>query len=532
MEKYAIIQAIQNKQTALGIELGSTRIKAVLIGPDHAPIASGGFGWENQLENGYWTYSLDTVWEGLQKCYAELAADVKEKYGLVLENVGAIGFSAMMHGYLVFDKDDKQLVPFRTWRNTTTEKASAQLTEMFDFNIPQRWSTAHFFQAVLNKEEHVKDIAFITTLAGYVHWKLTGEKVLGIGDASGMFPIDSTTNDYDVRRIGQFENLLKAHGVTQKFVDIYPKAINAGESAGVLSLDGAKLLDPSGTLAAGIPFAPPEGDAGTGMVATNSVAERTGNVSAGTSIFTMLVLEKALSKVYSEIDMVTTPSGRPVAMVHCNNCSSDIDAWADVFCEFSEATGKPCTRPEALTVLFNKALEGDADCGGLLNYNYISGEHITHVESGRPMFIRKPTGKFTFANFARAQLYSALATMRFGMDILLEQENMHVDAILGHGGFFKVPGVGQKIMAAALKTKVSVMETAGEGGPWGMAILGAYLINKTSGETLEAYLEKKVFAGAKCETAEPKPDSAKGFDAFMADYKKALPLEHEAAKLI
>jgi sugar (pentulose or hexulose) kinase len=437
----------------------------------------------------------------------------------------------MMHGYLVFDKDENQLVPYRTWRNTTTGQASAALTELFGFNIPQRWSTAHLYQAVLNKEEHVKDIALLTTLAGYIHRKLTGENVMGLGEVSGMFPVDSTTCDYDTRRVAQFEDLLKSHGVTQKFADIYPKALKAGEPAGVLTSEGAKLLDPTGVLSAGILLAPPEGDAGTGMVATNSVAERTGNVSAGTSIFTMLVLEKALSKVYPEIDMVTTPAGRPVAMVHCNNCSSDIDAWADVFCGFSEATGKPCSRPEALTALFNKALEGDADCGGLLNYNYISGEHITHVESGRPMLIRKPAAAFNFANFARTQLYSALATMRFGMDILFEQENMHVDAILGHGGFFKVPGVGQKIMAAALGTKVSVMETAGEGGPWGMAILAAYLVNKAPGETLEAYLEKKVFAEAKCDTVEPDQDSVKGFSEFMTAYKKALPLALDAAKM-
>lgn len=465
MDKNEIKKAIESGNTALGIELGSTRIKAVLIAKDHSPIASGSHEWENQYENGVWTYSLEAAWNGLQECYRNLAKDVSEKYGVKLTTVGSIGFSAMMHGYLAFDKDGNLLVPFRTWRNTMTGQAAEKLTELFQFNIPQRWSIAHLYQAILNKESHIKDISHQTTLAGYVHWKLTGQKVLGVGEASGMFPIDSTINEYDKKMLGQFNDLLKAEKITWTLQDILPKVLVAGESAGTLTEEGAKLLDPSGGLKAGIPLCPPEGDAGTGMVATNSVAERTGNVSAGTSVFAMIVLEKALSKLYPEIDMVTTPTGRPVAMVHANNCTSDLNAWVGLFGEFTKALGVEISQSKLFETLYKMALAGDADGGGLLAYNYLSGESITDLTEGRPLFIRTPESRFTLPNFMRTHLFSSVGTLKIGMDIL-SQENVKLDQLLGHGGFFKTEGVGQKIMAAAMNTSVSVMETAGEGGAW------------------------------------------------------------------
>jgi sugar (pentulose or hexulose) kinase len=523
-------KAIESGKTVLGIELGSTRIKAVLIGEDQTPIASGSFEWENQYENGVWTYSLENVWEGLRESYRKLSSEVSEKYNTPLKAIGAIGFSAMMHGYMAFDKDGKLLVQFRTWRNTITGQAAEKLTDLFQFNIPQRWSIAHLYQAILNKEPHVKDISHQTTLAGYVHWKLTGQKVLGVGEASGMFPIDSKTNDYDNRKIEQFNELLKTEGVSWKLQYILPKVLLAGDSAGVLTEEGAKLLDPTGQLKAGIPLCPPEGDAGTGMVATNSVAVRTGNVSAGTSVFAMIVLEKALSKLYPEIDMVTTPTGKPVAMVHSNNCTSDLNAWVGLFQEFTNALGVEISQSKLFEMLYQKALTGDADAGGLLAYSYLSGEHITHFEEGRPLFVRTPESRFTLSNFMRVNLFSSLGALKIGMDILFEQEKVKLDQLLGHGGFFKTKEVGQKMMAAAMNVPVSVMETAGEGGAWGIALLASYMFNKVENEPLEDYLSDKVFAGEKGSTIAPDPADVAGFATFMERYKNGLGIERAAVE--
>ncbi len=521
-------KAIESGKTALGIEFGSTRIKAVLIGEDHAPIASGSHEWENRYENGIWTYSLEDVWKGLQESYRNLSNEVLEKYNTPLQTIGAIGFSGMMHGYLAFDKDGNLLVPFRTWRNTITGQAAEKLTDLFQFNIPQRWSIAHLYQAMLNKEPHIKDISHLTTLAGYVHWKLTGQKVLGVGEASGMFPIDSKTNDYDVRMIKLFNERLEVENNAWKIQDILPKVLVAGDAAGVLTGAGAKLLDPTGQLKAGIPLCPPEGDAGTGMVATNSVAERTGNVSAGTSVFAMIVLEKALSRVYPEIDMVTTPAGKPVAMVHSNNCTSDLNAWVDLFHEFTQVLGVDINQSRLFEVLYKQALTGDADGGGLLAYNYFSGEHITHLEEGRPLFVRTPESHFTLANFMRVHLFSALGALKIGLDILFVQEQVKIDQILGHGGFFKTKEVGQKIMAAAMNVPVSVMETAGEGGAWGIALLASCMLHKAKNEPLEAYLSNKVFAGENSTTIAPDPRDVDGFTTFMERYKKGLVIERTA----
>jgi sugar (pentulose or hexulose) kinase len=527
MDRNNTQKAIESGKTALGIELGSTRIKAVLISEDHTPIASGSHEWENRYENGIWTYSLEDVWIGLQESYQKLSAEVLEKYETPLHNIGAIGFSAMMHGYMAFDKDGNQLVPFRTWRNTITGQASEELTGLFQFNIPQRWSIAHLYQAILNKESHIKDISHLTTLAGYVHWKLTGQKVLGVGEASGMFPIDSKTNNFDEQMIGLFNERLKVENISWKLQDILPKVLVAGEAAGVLTEEGARLLDPTGQLQAGIQLCPPEGDAGTGMVATNSVAERTGNVSAGTSVFAMIVLEKALSKVYPEIDMVTTPTGRPVAMVHSNNCTTDLNAWVELFDEFTNALGVEISQSELFEMLYKQALAGDADAGGLLAYNYFSGEHITHLEEGRPLFVRTPESRFTLSNFMRVHLFSALGALKIGLEIF-ERENVKIDQILGHGGFFKTELVGQKIMAAAMNVPISVMETAGEGGAWGIALLAAYLSHKTEEEPLEAYLSNQVFAGEIGTTISPDKMDVDGFEVFMERYKKGLVLERAA----
>ena len=521
-------KAIESGKTALGIEFGSTRIKAVLIGDDHKPLASGSYEWENRYENGVWTYSLEDVWTGLQASYRALSDEVLAKYNTPLKTVGAIGFSGMMHGYLVFDKDGNLLAPFRTWRNTITGEAAEKLTASFQFNIPQRWSIAHLYQAMLNKESHVKDIHHQTTLAGYVHWKLTGQKVMGVGEASGMFPIDSTTNDYDKRMLELFNKQVAAENLPWKLQNILPKVLVAGEPAGVLTDEGAKLLDPTGQLAAGIPLCPPEGDAGTGMVATNSVAVRTGNVSAGTSVFAMIVLEKALSKVYPEIDMVTTPSGKPVAMVHSNNCTSDLNAWVELFHEFTQVLGVEVGQSRLFETLYQQALLGDAECGGLLAYNYFSGEHITHMEEGRPLFVRTPESRFTLANFMRVHLFSSLGALRIGLNILFDQEKVQIDQILGHGGFFKTKGVGQKMMAAAMNVPVSVMETAGEGGAWGIALLAAYMLRKAAHEPFDAYLSNKVFAGENSVTIAPDPRDVDGFATFMERYTKGLGIERAA----
>lgn len=525
-------QAIRSGKTALGIEFGSTRIKAVLIGEDHSPIASGSYDWENRYEDGIWTYRLEDVWTGLQESYRKLKNEVAEQYSVSLETIGAIGFSGMMHGYLPFDEDGNLLVPFRTWRNTITGQASEQLTDLFQFNIPQRWSIAHLYQAILNGEPHTPEISHLTTLAGYVHWRLTGQKVLGVGEASGMFPIDSTTNDYDQRLIALFNERLQAESIPWRLQDLLPKVLVAGDAAGVLTEEGARLLDPEGHLQAGVPLCPPEGDAGTGMVATNSVAERTANVSAGTSVFAMVVLEKPLSTVYPEIDIVTTPAGKLVAMVHSNNCTSDINAWVSLFQEFTEALGVEVSQSELFQMLYRKALSGDADGGNLLAYNYLSGEHITHMEEGRPLFVRTSESRFTLANFMRVHLFSALGALKIGLDILFEQEHVQLDQVLGHGGFFKTPEVGQKIMAAAVNVPVSVMETAGEGGAWGIALLAAYLLRREENEPLEAYLAHRVFAGEASTTIAPDPKDVEGFTTFMERYKKGLVIERTAVDVL
>ena len=520
--------AILENRTALGIEFGSTRIKAVLVDDKNQPIASGAYEWENQYVDGIWTYSLEEIWKGLQGSYQDMAEDVQKKYGVELTSVGAFGVSAMMHGYMPFNKEGELMVPFRTWRNNITGEASEKLAELFHYNIPQRWSIAHLYQAILNGEEHVKDIDYITTLEAYVHWKLTGERVLGIGDAAGMFPIDSETKDYNEEMVQKFDELVAPYGFPWKLRDIMPKALVAGQDAGVLTEEGAKLLDVSGKLKAGIPMCPPEGDAGTGMVATNSVRRRTGNVSAGTSVFAMIVLEKPLSKVYGEIDMVTTPDGMPVAMVHSQNCTSDLNAWVNLFRENLESFGVKVDTNTLYGTLYNKALEGDADCGGLLPYCYFSGEHITHFEEGRPLFARTPDSKFTLANFMRSHLFTSVGALKLGMDILLKEEGVVVDKLLGHGGFFKTKGVGQKVMAAAVNAPVSVMETAGEGGAWGIALLAAYRKNKTEGESLASYLEEQVFAKEESVQIAPDPKDVEGFEAFMDRYKEGLEIERAA----
>ena len=525
-------KAIESGKTVLGVELGSTRIKAVLIGEDHTPIASGSHDWENRYEDGVWTYSLEEVWTGLQESYRKLNKEVYENYNTPLQTIGAVGFSAMMHGYMAFDKDGNLLVPFRTWRTTTTAQAAEELTKLFQFNVPHRWSIAHLYQAILNKEPHIKDISYQTTLSGYVHWKLTGQKVLGVGDASGMFPIDSKTNDYDASKTELFNEQLEAENIGWKVQDILPKVLAAGDAAGVLTEEGAKLLDSTGQLQTGIPLCPPEGDAGTGMVATNSVAERTGNVSAGTSVFAMIVLEKELSKLHPEIDMVTTPSGKPVAMAHSNTCTSDLNAWIGLFGEFVDALGVEISQSKLFEMLYKRALTGDADGGGLLAYNYFSGEPITHLKEGRPLFVRTPESRFSLSNFMRTHLFSALATLKIGMDILFEQEQVKIDKVLGHGGFFKTEEVGQKMMAAAMNVPVSVMETAGEGGAWGIALLAAYMLRKDEKQPLEAYLSNKVFAGDKGTTIAPDQRDVRGFAAFMERYKEGLAIERTAVEAL
>lgn len=522
--------AILSNKTALGIEFGSTRIKAVLVDGTNAPIASGAHEWENRLEDGIWTYSLDDIWTGIQDCYQDMAKDVEAKYGVELTSVGAIGISAMMHGYMPFDKEGNLLVPFRTWRNNITGEASQKLSQLFQYNIPQRWSIAHLYQAILNGEDHVKDIDFIATLEAYVHWQLTGEKVLGIGDAAGMFPVDSSTKDYNEKMLRQFDELTAPYGFSWKLQEILPKCLVAGQDAGCLTEAGAKLLDVTGKLKAGIPMCPPEGDAGTGMVATNSVAKRTGNVSAGTSVFASIVLEKELSAPYSEIDMVATPSGHPVAMAHSNNCTSDLNAWVNVFKEFAQAMGMEADMDKLYKTLYNKAMEGDVDGGGLLSYCYFSGEHMTGFEEGRPLFVRSPESKFTLANFMRTNLYTCLGAMRVGLDILFRKEGVKVDRLLGHGGLFKTKGVGQQILADAVNAPVSVMETAGEGGAWGIAVLASYLINQEEGETLESFLDNKVFAGNEGSTLNPDPKGVEGFNTFMERYKKGLSIERAAVE--
>lgn len=526
--KEAIQKMILEGKTALGIEFGSTRIKAVLVGEDNVPIALGKHEWENQLVNNIWTYSMDAIMSGMQACYSDLAKDVKEKYQTELTQVGALGISAMMHGYMAFDSKGELLVPFRTWRNTITEEASEKLTELFSYHIPQRWSIAHLYQAILNGEEHVGQISYLTTLAGFIHWKLTGQKAMGVGEASGMFPIDIQTKDFDEGMVQKFDALVQDKQFGWKLRDIMPNVMVAGECAGTLTEEGAKLLDASGMLQAGAKVCPPEGDAGTGMTATNSVAVRTGNISAGTSVFAMIVLEKELSKVYNELDMVTTPTGNLVAMVHCNNCTSDINAWVKLFGEFAKSIGVTLETEELFSVLFKKALEGEPDCGGLLAYNYYSGEHITGFEEGRPLFVRTPDSKMNLANFMRVHLFTALGALKAGLDILIHQENVKVDTILGHGGFFTQKEVSQKIVAAAIDTPVSVMNTASEGGAWGIALLASYMNTKKEGESLESFLKGRVFAKSQGSEIAPEKEDVEGFNVFIERYLKGLPIERAA----
>lgn len=519
---------IEEGKAVLGIEFGSTRIKGVLIDEAHRPIASGVYEWENQLKDGIWTYSLEAAISGMQECYRNLAGQVEKMWGVPVKKLKAIGISGMMHGYLPFDGDGNLLTPFRTWRNTMTGEAAEELTREFNFNIPQRWSIAHLYQAILNGEEHVEKIHHLTTLAGYIHWRLTGKKVLGIGEASGMFPIDSAKKDYDAAMMDRFARLAKVQAYSWKLKDILPEILLAGEEAGTLTAEGARLLDVSGTLEPGIPLAPPEGDAGTGMAATNSVGVRTGNVSAGTSIFAMVVLENGLKEVHEELDMVTTPSGEKVAMVHCNNCTSDLNAWVGMFGEFAAAFGLSLKPEELYGTLFRKALDGDKDGGGLLAFNFLSGEPVIGLSEGRPLFVRRPDCGMTLANFMRTHLYAALAALKIGCDILFKEEGVKVDTLYGHGGFFKTPEVGQRILAAAMNAPVAVMETAGEGGPWGMALLAAYMADKEEEESLEAYLGQKVFAGEKSCMVQPDPTDAAGFDTFITSYRKAIAVEQAA----
>lgn len=523
-------ETITSGKAILGIEFGSTRIKAVLIDGDNKPIAQGSHAWENQLVDGLWTYSIDAIWNGLQDCYADLRKDVQKQYGVEIENLAAIGISAMMHGYMAFNDKDEILVPFRTWRNTNTGAAAAELSKLFNYNIPLRWSISHLYQCILDHDKHVKDIKFQTTLAGYIHWQLTGEKVLGVGDASGMIPVDPKTKTYDAKMVEKFDNLIAGEKLGWKLLDIFPRVLVAGENAGALTAEGAKRLDPSGHLKAGVPFCPPEGDAGTGMAATNAVKQRTGNVSAGTSSFSMIVLEKELSKPYEAIDMVTTPDGSLVAMVHCNNCTSDLNAWVNLFKESLELMGQKVDMDELYGRLYNNALTGDADCGGLLAYNYISGEPVTGLAEGRPMFVRSANDKFNLANFMRVHLYGSIGVLKIGNDILLKEEKIKIDRITGHGGLFRTKGVGQRVLAAALNSPISVMETAGEGGAWGIALLASYVVNNDKKQTLPDWLDAKVFAGNTGTEIAPTPADVEGFNKYIEAYKAGLAIEKAAVE--
>lgn len=525
------VKCIREGRTALGIEFGSTRIKAVLVDEHNVPVASGSHEWENRFENGLWTYSLEDIWTGVRHCYQEMAVDVKNRYGVQLRKIGAIGFSAMMHGYMVFDRAGELLVPFRTWRNNNAAPAAEELTKLFGFHIPARWSVAHLYQAILNGEEHVKDIAFQTTLEGYVHWKLTGKKVIGIGEASGMFPV-APDHTYDAVMLDKFDRLVEGRNLPFRLRDILPKILVAGEDAGCLTEEGAKLLDPSGCLEPGVPLCPPEGDAGTGMVATNSIRPRTGNVSAGTSVFAMIVLERALSKMYPEIDLVTTPVGDPVGMVHCNNCTSDLNAWVDLFSEFARRAGLEISKHSLFDILYNASVEGDKDCGGLLAYNCVSGENITQVDAGRPLFVRTPENNFNLANFMRANLYSAFGALKVGCDILLKTEGVKLDSITGHGGIFKTEKVAQSYLAAAIDAPVTVMKTAGEGGAWGIAILANYAVRKRAGQSLAEYLDEEVFKEMEGVTLAPDPADVAGFEAFARRYVAGLPIVREAVRCL
>ncbi|MCI5777297.1 MAG: FGGY-family carbohydrate kinase [Bacteroidales bacterium] len=524
-------ETIQQGKAILGIEFGSTRIKAVLIDQNNAPIAQGSHAWENQLVDGLWTYSVEAIWYGLQDCYADLRNNVRKEFDVEIENLAAIGISAMMHGYMAFDSKDEILVPFRTWRNTNTGKAAAELSELFVYNIPLRWSISHLYQCILNGEPHVKDIKFQTTLAGYVHWQLTGQKVIGVGDASGMIPVDPKTKTYDATMVEKFDKLVEPYNFGWKLLDIFPKVLVAGEEAGTLTAEGAKRLDVSGHLKPGAMLCPPEGDAGTGMAATNAVKQRTGNVSAGTSSFSMIVLEKDLSKPYEAIDMVTTPDGSLVAMVHCNNCTSDLNAWVGLFRESLELMGQKVDMDELYGKLYNNALTGDADCGGMISFNYFSGEPVTGLAEGRPLFVRSANDKFTLANFIRVHLYGSIGVLKIGNDILLKEEKIKIDRITGHGGLFRTKGVGQRILAAALNSPISVMETAGEGGAWGIALLAAFVVNNEKKQDLASFLDEKVFAGNTGTEIAPTPEEVEGFNKYIERYKACLDIEKKAVEV-
>lgn len=524
-----IRELIDSGRAVLGIELGSTRIKAVLIDDNHKPIASGGHSWENRYEEGIWCYHLEDVHEGLRDCFQDLQNDVQKKYGTQIKNLAAMGISAMMHGYMTFNKENEMIHRFRTWRNTNAAEAAAELTELFDFNMPDRWSGAQLYQSILEDMDHVKDINYMTTLSGYVHWKLTGEKVLSVGDASGMFPIDTTTNDFNSEMLDKFDAHVAHKGYPWKVKEILPKVLVAGQNAGYLTEEGAAFLDPTGNLQAGVPFCAPEGDVGTGMVATNSVAPGTGNFSAGTSGFLMVVFEKPLSKMYRVIDICQTPDGYPVGQIHSNTCTSDLNAWVNLFGEFAALTGNKMSPDELFGTLYNEALKGDPDCGGLTSYGYYSGEFITDVPGGRPLFVRKPSDNLSLANFMRSHLYASVAVVRIGTDIMTKEENVPIRRMTGHGGLFKTPVVGQKIMAASLGIPVSCMETAGEGGAWGIALLAAYLINN-GGQSLSDYLDEKVFADCQVTTIDPDPEDVKGYEVFIERYKAAMDTERMAVK--
>lgn len=523
---------IKNGETALGIEFGSTRIKAVLVDAAGNPLASGGHTWKNCFENGFWTYHYCDIIDGLKASYKALKNNVKERYDITLTTVGSMGISGMMHGYMAFDENNNLLVPFRTWRNTNTEKASEKLSELFSYNIPQRWSVAHLFEAVLNGEEHLNNLKYITTLAVHIHFLLTGELAAGVGEASGMFPIDIKTGSYDKSMMSKFNELIAEKHYTWDIDSVLPKILFAGQKAGKLTAEGAALLDTEGDLESGIPFCPPEGDAGTGMTATNSIEKSTGNISAGTSVFAMVVLNKELSKAYKQIDLVTTPDGSLTAMVHCNNCTGDIDAWVQLFSEFAKELGFEISDNRLYDLFYKMALEGDKDCGGLLSYNYISGEPVSDLAEGRPLFVRKEGSNFNIANFARMHLYSALAALKNGMNILLEQENVTISNISGHGGFYKAPQAGQTITAAALNTKVTVIKTAGEGGPWGMALLALYMNKKDEKETLSSFLNNKIFKYAESSCISPVKEDVEGFERFMEKYNAGMAIEKSAVENI
>ena len=527
-----IKKLIENGDINLGVEFGSTRIKAVLTTKGANVIAQSDFGWENQVVDGIFSYDLKDVWVGLQDCYAKLVAQVKEEYGVEITKIKAMGFSAMMHGYIAFDKENNLLVPFRTWRNTITEKATEILSEEFKFNIPQRWTVAHLYQAILNKEPHIPQVEFVTTLAGYVHWMLTGNKVVGVGEASGIFPVDETTCTYNAEMAAKFDVLTAKEGFGKKLCEVFPSVLVAGDKAGVLTKEGALLIDPTGKLQPGTEICPPEGDAGTGMVATNSILPKTGNISAGTSIFAMIVLEKSLSNYYKEIDMVTTPVGHPVAMVHCNTCTSDINDYVEMFYEFAKRFNPDCNIGDIYNYLYNEAAKGDYDCGGLCSINYFAGEPVVGVDEGVPMFLRNSQGNFTLPNFMRSHIYATFACVKIGLDMLFKDENVPVEKLLGHGGLFKVEGVAQQMMASALNTEVQVTKSASEGGAWGMAILAEFMKEKAEGQSLAAYLEDVIFAGAESTTKSPNPEETAGYNKYIEMYKKALCAEKAASAIL